>query len=85
MLFLRFVHLIMRCVETVSFSIAVNGSIYGFFPGKNGVRQGDPLSLYLFITCMEYFSRMLQRVLLKDAAKGFYESWFSFPPEVWNP
>ena len=34
----RFVQLVMQCVETASYSVAVNGSIYGFFPGKNGVR-----------------------------------------------
>jgi len=55
----RFVHLIMQCVSTTSFSIVVNGDLYGFFPGKSGVRQRDHLSPYLFICCMEYFSRML--------------------------
>lgn len=55
----RFVQLIMRCVETASFSVAVNGDLYGFFPAKSGVRQGDLLSPYLFIVCTEYFSRML--------------------------
>jgi hypothetical protein len=55
----RFVNLVMLCVETSSYSVAVNGNLYGFFPGKCGVRQGDPLSPYLFLICMEYFSRML--------------------------
>ena len=50
----------MECVSTASFSVAVNGDIHGFFLGKSGVRQGDPLSPYLFICCMEYFSRLLK-------------------------
>lgn len=57
----HFVRLVMECVSTASFSVAVNGDIHGFFLGKSGVRQGDPLSPYLFICCMEYFSRLLKR------------------------
>lgn len=56
----RFVHLVMTCVEKTSYSMAINGELYGFFPGRSGVRQGDPLSLYLFIACKKYFSRMLK-------------------------
>jgi len=56
----HFVHLIMKYVKTTSFSVAVNGSLYGFFSRKSGVRQGDPLFSYLFISCMKYFSRMLK-------------------------
>jgi hypothetical protein len=55
----RFVHLVMTCVETASYSVAINGELFGFLPGRCGVRQEDPLSPYLFIICMEYLSRML--------------------------
>jgi len=56
----RFVHLVMKCVETTSYSVAIKEELYGFFPEKTGVRQGDPLSPYIFIAYMEYFSKMLK-------------------------
>jgi len=51
----------MQCVETAFYLVSVNGDLFGFFHGQCGVRQGDPFSPYLFIGCMEYFSRMLSR------------------------
>ncbi|KAK4381495.1 hypothetical protein Sango_2962100 [Sesamum angolense] len=48
-----------RLPDRSSFSISLNGSIYGFFKGGRGLQQGDPISPYLFVLVMEIWSSLL--------------------------
>lgn len=52
-----FVDWIMGYVISVSYSILVNNIPSAPFQEKKGLRQGDPLSSFLFALSMEYLSR----------------------------
>lgn len=54
----------MCCVTTRTYSIYLNGSLEGYFDGAKGLRQGDPLSLHMFILILESFSYMLEAQVL---------------------
>ena len=52
----------MAGVSFVSYLALVNGAPLGFIKPSRGIRQGDPLSPYLFLLCTEGFSMLLRNV-----------------------
>lgn len=53
----------MQCVTTVSYSIKFNGISLPYFKPTRGIRQGDPLSPYLFIIVANVLSLLMKQAL----------------------
>lgn len=51
----RFFDLILHCISTSQMRVLWNGEALEEFHLSRGIRQGDPLSLYLFVLCIEKF------------------------------
>lgn len=51
----------MRCITTLSFSVLINGAAKGLIQPQRGLRQGCPLSPYLFTLCTKVFSNLLKQ------------------------
>lgn len=54
------VNWVMQCLSTVSYSYLINDSALGTVVPHRGIRQGDPLSAYIFILCGEVLSRLFR-------------------------
>ncbi|KAL0298111.1 UNVERIFIED_CONTAM: putative ribonuclease H protein [Sesamum angustifolium] len=68
-----FIGWVEECVTTPMFSVCINGNPHGFFKGSRGLRQGDPMSPFLFVLIMEVLQLMLLQLI--DQNEGFSFHW----------
>jgi hypothetical protein len=75
------INIIMKCVQTMSLSIRVNGQFSEYFKPTRGIRQGDPISPYLFLLCVEGLSCLLKysgpQYLSRGISVGIHAPWLS--------
>ncbi|KAK2449324.1 hypothetical protein QL285_008530 [Trifolium repens] len=66
----KWIHWIMLCVSSVNYSVLVNFEKVGpIFPGR-GLRQGDPLSPYLFILVTEGLTALIKKSVASGNLHG---------------
>ena len=66
----QWINLIFKFISTPKFSVLVNGTPEGFFGTSRGIRQGDPLSPFLFIIMAEAFGRAISEAQRKEEISG---------------
>jgi hypothetical protein len=66
----KWIRLIMMCVSTVQYSVLVNGQPCGVIKPERGLRQGDPISPYLFLICAEGLSALLSKATTDGILTG---------------
>ena len=59
------------CLSSVSYAILVNGNAKGWVKASRGLRQGDPLSPFLFTIVADMLSRMLFKTEERSVLEGF--------------
>ena len=66
----RWIQLIMMCVTIVKYVVVVNGNPSGCIQPTRGLRQGDPISPYLFLICAEVLSSMVSEANKNGSLTG---------------
>lgn len=56
----------MTCIHTVSYVVVVNGQPVGRILPAREIRQGDPLSPYLFLVCTEALGSLFHHIDLSS-------------------
>ena len=65
----RWISIVMACVSFVTYAIRLNGQPCGMITPTRGLRQGDPLSPYLFLLCAESLLDLLHKASLRNELK----------------
>ena len=67
----RWIQLIYGCINSISYFILVNGEPHGDIKPTRGLRQGDPLSPYLFLLVSEGLNSLIQQAVAAGDIRGF--------------
>ncbi|XP_027156460.1 uncharacterized protein LOC113757300 [Coffea eugenioides] len=59
-----------KCMSTVSYSFTINGETREYVSPQRGIRQGDPLSPYLFLLCSKGLSSLLHTATEEKRIRG---------------
>ena len=76
----RWVNLISECISTVTYSILADSEPKENIAPSRGLRQGDPLSSYLFLLCSEGLNALIQHAVIEDKIRGY--SLCRFGPKI---
>ncbi|PNX57827.1 receptor-like kinase [Trifolium pratense] len=60
-----------ECVGTTTASVLVNGCPTDEFPLERGLRQGDPLSHFLFLLAAEGLNVLMEAIVTRNFFTGY--------------
>ncbi|KAF7832087.1 uncharacterized protein G2W53_014420 [Senna tora] len=63
-------NMLLQCVTTTSMRVKINGELTEWFTTAAGLRQGDPLSPYLYVLCTNVLSNYLIRAQDEKSIRG---------------
>ena len=67
----QWIGLITVCVKKITYLILVNRELKGLIHPSRGLRQGDPLSPFLFLLCTEGLHDLIKKAASNDDINGF--------------
>ena len=70
----KWVTFIMQCAISITYLIRLNGKPCDHITPTRGLRQGDPISPFLFLFCVEGLSSLLQQATFVGSLRGVIAS-----------